>query len=201
MLSKRQARLTNMFNDGKGNVRLEYHVPTRGLIGFRGTFLTATRGEGLMNTLFLAYEPLLGEISSNRNGVLIASESGTSVTYGLNNAQGRGITFIDPGVHVYEGMIVGLHAKSNDLAVNICKEKKQTNVRASTSDIAVKLTPPLKMSLEQSLDFINSDELVEVTPKSIRLRKRLLTALERTRAGREARHQDSDSLEDISESA
>ncbi|HAV10823.1 MAG TPA: translational GTPase TypA [Dehalococcoidia bacterium] len=193
MLSKRQARLTNMYNDGKGNVRLEYHVPTRGLIGFRNAFLTATRGEGIMNTLFLSYEPLLGEIPSNRNGALVASESGTAVTYGLNNAQERGITFIDPGTHVYEGMIVGLNSRGNDLAVNICKEKKQTNVRSSTSDIAIKLTPPLKLSLEQSLDFVNNDELVEVTPQNIRLRKRLLTALERTRASREARHQGHDS--------
>jgi len=199
MLSKRQARLTNLHNDGKGNVRMEYHIPTRGLIGFRGTFLTATRGEGIMNTLFLSYEPLHGDISSNRNGALIASESGTSVTYGLNNAQARGIIFIEPGLQVYEGMIVGLHAKSNDLAVNICKEKKQTNIRSSTADIAIRLTPPLKMSLEQSLDFINSDELVEVTPQGIRLRKRLLTALERTRASREVRHHGSGLTEEISD--
>ena len=201
MLSKRQARLTNMYNDGRGNVRLEYHVPTRGLIGFRSAFLTATRGEGIMNTLFLAYEPLLGDIPANRNGALVASEGGTAVTYGLNNAQGRGITFIDPGTHVYEGMIVGLNSRGNDLAVNICKEKKMTNVRSSTSDFAIKLTPPLKLSLEQSLDIINSDELVEVTPQNIRLRKRLLTALARTRSGREARHQGqgSDLTEEISD--
>jgi GTP-binding protein len=182
LLSKRLARMTDMHNDGKGNVRMEFRVPTRGLIGFRSAFLTATRGDGVMNTLFLGYEPWAGEINSARSGALVAAEDGTAVTYGLNNAQERGITFIDPGTQVYEGMIVGLHARGNDLAVNVCKEKKQTNIRASTADIAVRLTPPLKMSLEESMDFISGDELVEVTPKNIRLRKRLLTMNERFRA-------------------
>jgi len=119
---------------------------------------------------------------SSRSGVLVAAEGGVALTYGLNNAQSRGTTFIEPGTQVYEGMIVGQHPRSNDLAVNVCKEKKQTNVRSSTSDFAIKLTPAVKLSLEQSLDFINSDELVEVTPQSIRLRKRLLTQHERLRA-------------------
>lgn len=186
LLGKRLARMTDMHNDGKGNVRMEFQVPTRGLIGFRSAFLTATRGEGVMNTLFLGYEPWLGEISSARSGALVAAEDGTSLTYGLNNAQERGITFIDPGTPVYEGMIVGLHSRGTDLAVNVCKEKKQTNIRASTADIAVRLTPPLRMSLEESMDFINADELVEVTPKNIRLRKRLLTMNERFRAKKSA---------------
>jgi GTP-binding protein len=175
ILGKRRGRLTNMHNDGQGNVRLEYAIPTRGLIGFRSSFLTATRGEGVMNTILLGYEPWYGEIVSTRNGMLVASEDGVAVTYGLNNAQGRGITFIEPGTRVYEGMIVGMNSRGNDLAVNVTKEKKQTNVRASTSDIAVRLTPALKLSLEEALDLISEDELVEVTPKSIRLRKRLLT--------------------------
>jgi GTP-binding protein len=184
MLAKRLGKMTDMHNDGRGNVRMEYRVPTRGLIGFRSAFLTATRGEGVMNTLFIGYEPWAGEITSARNGALVAAETGVAVTYGLNNAQERGITFVEPGTQVYEGMIVGLHSRPNDLAVNVCKEKKQTNVRSSTADIAIRLTPPLKMSLEEAMDFINDDELLEVTPKSIRLRKRLLTQNERFRARR-----------------
>ena len=187
ILSKRQARLTDMRNDGKGNVYLEYRIPTRGLIGFRTAFLTATRGEGVMNTLFLGYEPLAGEVVSVRGGVLVASADGIALTYGLNNAQGRGVTFIEPGAQVYEGMIVGLNTRGQDISVNVCKEKKQTNIRSSTSDFAIKLTPAMKLSLEQSLDFINNDELVEVTPKNIRLRKKMLTQHERLRANYTAR--------------
>lgn len=186
-ISKRQARLTDMRNDGKGNVHLEFHIPTRGLIGFSSLFTTITRGEGVLNTLFLDYEPWTGDIHSTRNGALVASQKGTALTYGLNNAQERGITFIEPGTSVYEGMIVGLHSRGNDLPVNVCKEKKQTNIRSSTADIAIKLTPPVDMSLEQSLDFINSDELLEVTPKNIRLRKKLLTHEQRMRARHNSR--------------
>jgi GTP-binding protein len=187
ILSRRQARLTDMRNDGQGNVHLAFRISTRGLIGFRGAFLTATRGEGVMNTLLLGYEPWVGEILSTRSGALVAAAEGVAVTYGLNNAQGRGITFIDPATMVYEGMIVGLNSRGQDMAVNVCKEKKQTNIRSSTSDIAVKLAPPMKMSLEQALDFINDDELVEVTPKNIRLRKKLLTQHQRLRASYAAR--------------
>ncbi|MBM3156234.1 MAG: translational GTPase TypA [Chloroflexi bacterium] len=182
ILSNRQAQLTNMHNDGQGNVRLEFRIPTRGLIGFTSAFLTSTRGEAVMNTLFLGYEPWYGDIGSDRNGALVSAASGVAVTYGLNHAQGRGITFIEPGTHVYEGMIVGLNSRTQDLAVNVCKEKKQTNVRSSTADIAIKLTPAVKLSLEQSLDFIKDDELVEVTPRSLRLRKKLLTQPERLKA-------------------
>ena len=189
ILSKRQARLTDMRNDGQGNVHLAFRISTRGLIGFRGAFLTATRGEGIMNTLLLGYEPWVGEIVSIRSGALVAAAEGVAVTYGLNNAQGRGITFIDPGTMVYEGMIVGLNSRGNDLPVNVCKEKKQTNIRSSTSDIAIKLAPPMKMSLEQALDFINDDELVEVTPRNIRLRKKLLTQHQRLRASYAARRE------------
>jgi GTP-binding protein len=182
ILSNRQAQLTNMHNDGKGNVRLEFRIPTRGLIGFTSAFLTSTRGEAVMNTLFLDYEPWYGDIGSDRNGALVSAASGVAVTYGLNHAQGRGITFIEPGTHVYEGMLVGLNSRDQDLAVNVCKEKKQTNVRSSTADIAVKLTPAVKLSLEQSLDFVKDDELVEVTPRSLRLRKKLLTQSGRLKA-------------------
>jgi len=182
ILSKRQAKMTDMHNDGHGNVRLVYQIPTKGLLGFRSSFLMSNRGEGIMNTMFIGYEPWRGEIVSTRSGVLVASQQGTANTYGLNNAQGRGLTFIEPGTQVYEGMIVGLNSRLQDIPINVCKEKKKTNVRSSTSDIAVKLTPPLKMSLEQAIDFVDRDELVEVTPKNIRLRKKLLTYTQRLRS-------------------
>ena len=181
MLSNRQAQLTDMRNDGHGNMHLEFHIPTKGLIGFRSAFLTATRGEGMMNTIFLGYEAWQGDITSTRNGALVASEQGIAVTYGLNNAQGRGLTFIGPGTLVYEGMIVGTNSRPRDIAVNVCKQKKKTNIRSSTSDIAIKLSPPVQLSLEQAIDFINKDELVEVTPDNIRLRKKLLTQGQRLR--------------------
>jgi GTP-binding protein len=187
MLSKRQAELSDMRNDGKGNVRMEFHIPTKGLIGFRSAFLTATRGSGVMNTIFLGYEPWKKDIGSIRSGVLVASETGIALTYGLNNAQERGFTFIEPGTQVYEGMIVGMHQRSRDIAVNICKEKKKTNIRSSTSDIAIKLTPPILMSLEQAIDFINRDELAEITPEHIRLRKKILQETLRLRGIASAR--------------
>ena len=182
MLSKRQAQLTDMRNDGSGNVRLEFHIPTKGLIGFRTAFLTATRGEGVMNAVFLGYEPWQGDVTSMRNGVLVASEQGVAVTYGLHNAEGRGLTMVEPGTQVYEGMIVGLNSRAQDIPVNVCKEKKKTNVRSSTQEIMERLTPPVKLSLEQAIDFINKDELVEVTPRNIRLRKKLLIYSQRLRS-------------------
>jgi GTP-binding protein len=182
VLAARKAQLTNMTNDGAGNARLEYRIPTRGLIGFRNMFLTLTRGNGAMSSLLIGYEPWLGKIGTTRMGALIASETGVAVTYGLNNAQQRGATFIEPGTAVYEGMIVGLNTRPADMVVNVCKEKQKSNMRASTAEISVHLTPPILMSLEQSLDFINNDELVEVTPQNIRLRKRYLTQHERARA-------------------
>ena len=181
-LAARKAQLANMTNDGSGNARIEYTIPTRGLIGFRNAFLTLTKGNGAMSSMLVGFEPWIGKMGTNRMGALIASELGVAVTYGLSNAQDRGDTFIEPGTPVYEGMIVGLNARPDDMVVNICKEKQKTNIRSSTSDIAVRLTPPIIMSLEQSLDFINNDELVEVTPQNIRLRKRLLTQHERARA-------------------
>jgi GTP-binding protein len=180
-LAARKAQLTNMTNDGNGNVRIEYTIPTRGLIGFRNAFLTLTKGNGAMSSILIGFEPWFGKIGTNRMGALVASEQGVAMTYGLNNAQQRGDTFIEPGTPVYEGMIVGLNARPDDMVVNISKEKQKTNIRSSTADIAVRLTPPIIMSLEQSLDFINNDELVEVTPQNIRLRKRYLTQHERMR--------------------
>jgi GTP-binding protein len=190
MLGKRQAEMRDMHNDGEDNVHLEFRIPTKGLIGFRSAFITATRGEGVMNSVFLGYEPWKRDIVSTRSGVLVSSETGEAVAYGLNNAQGRGMTFVGPGTQVYEGMIIGTNPRTRDIAVNICKEKKKTNIRSSTSDIAVKLTPPVIMSLEQSIDFINRDELVEVTPESIRLRKKILTETMRLRARKAAGESD-----------
>jgi GTP-binding protein len=181
MLSKRQARLTNMHNDGQGNVRMEYHVPTKGLLGFRTAFLTACQGEGVMNTNFIGYEPWQGALANSRNGVLVSSEEGTTVTYGIRNAEGRGPMLVEPGILVYEGMIVGLNSRVQDIPVNICKEKKKTNMRSSTKELVLRLQTPLKLSLEQSIDFIAKDELVEVTPQNIRLRKKLLTYGDRLR--------------------
>jgi GTP-binding protein len=182
-----------MHNDDHGNVRLEFRIPTKGLIGFRGSFLTSTRGAGVMNTTFLGYQPWKRDLVSTRSGVLVASEPGLALTYGLNNAQGRGLTFIEPNTQVYEGMIIGLNPKTQDIAINVCKEKKKTNIRSSTSDIAVKLTPAIQMSLEQAIDFINRDELVEITPDNIRLRKKILNETQRLRGISRKRTEDGES--------
>ncbi|MEK7757671.1 MAG: translational GTPase TypA, partial [Planctomycetota bacterium] len=183
-LAPRLAKMLDMRYDGQGNVHLEFRIPTRGLIGFNSYFLRVARGNGVMNSQFLGYEPLQGEIRSTRSGALLASETGVALAYGLNNAQGRGITFVEPGTPVYQGMIVGLQSRDDDMVVNVCKEKKQTNIRSSTSDIAIRLTPAVIMSLEECLDFINPGELLEVTPKSLRLRKKVLNNDERYRRGR-----------------
>ncbi len=185
-LGRRLAEMVNLFNDGQGHVRLEYTVPTRGLIGFRNFFLTATRGNGVMGSLLMGYEPWHGPISATRNGALIASETGTALGFGLANAQERGSTFVEAGVEVYEGMVVGLHIRENDLAVNVCRAKQKTNIRSATAEISVRMTPATIFSLEQSIDFIADDELVEVTPKSLRLRKRLLDANDRSRARKQS---------------
>jgi GTP-binding protein len=184
-LSGRLAQLTDLNNDGAGNVRLEYRIPTRGLIGFSSLFLRATRGNGVINSVFTGYEPMEGEVKSTLAGVLVASEPGVAVTYGLLNAQGRGGTFIEPGALVYEGMIVGMHPREEDIVINVCKEKKLTNMRSSTADVAKRLDPPVRMSLEEALDFISSDELVEVTPQNFRMRKKELSAGERQRHRRD----------------
>ena len=172
-MGPRKADLQKMDPQGT-RTQLEFLIPSRGLFGYRNEFLTDTRGEGIMNTLFEGYEPYKGEISKRSQGSLIAFESGESVTYGLYNAQERGVLFIPAGVQVYEGMIVGSNPKGDDMAVNVCKKKHITNMRASGSDEALRLVPYKRMSLEESLEFIAEDELVEVTPKSIRLRKRIL---------------------------
>lgn len=178
----RKGVMTNMNNKGSGRVRLEFKVPSRGLIGYRSEFLTDTKGTGMMNTISAGYEPLKGEIGGRLNGALISDRGGTSVAYGLFHLEPRGKMFIGAGAEVYEGMIIGEHAKDNDLIVNAVREKKLTNMRASGSDDAVKLTPPIDMTLERAMEWINDDELIEVTPKNIRLRKRVLDPNQRKRA-------------------
>jgi GTP-binding protein len=185
-LAARQAQMSNLENDGRGRVRLEYTIPTRGLIGFRNAFLTLTRGEGQMSSLLLGFEPMRGPLQATRNGSLVATEAGSAVTFGLANAQGRGQTMIEAGVEVYEGMVVGINSREDDLGVNVCREKKLTNIRSSTSDISVRLTPPVRFSLEEALDFLAVDELLELTPKTFRIRKRILGATERARAAKRA---------------
>ncbi|MEK7280944.1 MAG: translational GTPase TypA, partial [Chloroflexota bacterium] len=183
-MSSRLAQMTDMRSDNQGNVHMEFKLPTRGLIGFRSFFMRNTRGNGVMSTQLLGYEPMHGEVRSSPTGVLVSAEAGTAVTFGLNVAQGRGMTFVEPGALVYEGMIVGMHPRDSDIVINVCKEKKQTNMRSSTADISVRLTPAVKMSLEESLDFMRNDELLEVTPKNLRLRKKVLSNDERYRLGR-----------------
>ena len=173
-LGARKGVMTKMVNHGSGRVRLEFRIPTRGLIGFRSQFLTDTRGTGIMNHLFAGWEPWHGPIPSRVTGALVADRAGVATAFAIYNLQERGEIFIEPQLPVYEGMIIGENARVNDLDVNVTKEKKQTNMRASSADEAIRLIPPRKLGLEQAIEFINDDELVEVTPKNIRLRKRIL---------------------------
>ena len=186
-LSGRLAQLRDMRYDDNGYVHLEYKIPTRGLIGFNSFFLRTCRGDGVKSSTFISYEPMEGEIKAQPGGVLVASERGVAVTYGLLNAQGRGETFVDPGTQVYEGMIVGSHRRDGDIEINVCKEKKLTNMRSSTADVAKRLNATVIMSLEEALEFISDDELLEVTPQNFRLRKMDLSALDRKRSRREGR--------------
>ena len=183
-LGRRKAEMLNMEPAEAGHTKVEFKIPARGLIGYRTEFLTDTKGTGTMNSIFDCYEAYKGEISSRTRGVLVAFEAGTSVTYGLYNAQERGELMIGPGVEVYEGMIVGINSRNEDIAINVCKEKHLTNTRASGSDDALRLVPPLQMSLEKAIEFIAEDELVEVTPKNIRLRKKILDTKTRERQAR-----------------
>jgi GTP-binding protein len=173
-LGNRKAEMINMTTTTDGYIRVEFHIPARGLIGYRSQFMTDTKGNGVMHHMFHGYEPFRGEIPERQRGSLVSFESGETSTYGLFNAESRGLLFLGPGVSVYEGMIVGENAKQGDIEVNVCRKKHVTNMRASGTDEAMRLTPPIDMSLENCLEFIAADELVEVTPKSIRLRKRIL---------------------------
>lgn len=180
-LSGRLAEMQSMTHNNLGGVRLEFNIPTRGLIGFNSFFLRATRGDGTQDSTFIEYRPMTGKVKESVTGVLVASSDGTAVTYGLINAQGRGDTFIEAGTPVYQGMIVGSHSRDEDITINVCKEKKLTNIRSSTADIAKRLSPPVRMSLEESMDFISSDELIEATPQNFRLRKKELSSTVRLR--------------------
>ena len=186
MLTQRKGELQGMAPMSDGNVRLEFDIPSRGLIGFRSEFMTSTKGTGVINTIFDGYGPYKGDIQYRNQGSLIAYESGTSITYGLFNAQERGTLFIGPGEAVYGGMVVGQNGKTDDIEVNVCKTKHLTNTRSSGSDDALKLVPPRVLSLEQALEFIDTDELLEITPKSLRIRKKILDPTMRMRAKRNA---------------
>ena len=185
-LGRRKAEMINMEPAEAGHTKVEFKIPARGLIGYRTEFLTDTKGEGTMNSIFDCYEPYKGEIQARTRGVLVAFEPGTSITYGLYNAQERGELLIGAGVEVYEGMIVGINSRNEDISINVCKEKHLTNTRASGSDDALRLVPPVQMSLEKAIEFIAEDELVEVTPKNIRLRKKILNNKDRERMARRA---------------
>ena len=184
-LSSNMGQLRDMRYGEDDYVDLEYKIPTRGLIGFNAFFLRTTRGDGVKSSIFTSYEPMEGEIQSERSGVLIASEGGVAVTYGLLNAQGRGDTFIDPGAKIYAGMIVGSHPREGDIEINVCKEKKLTNIRSSSADVAKRLKATVRMSLEEAMAFITDDELVEVTPQNLRLRKMEISAVARRRKRRD----------------
>jgi GTP-binding protein len=180
-VGERKGSMTKMVNNGSGRVRLEFRIPARGMIGFRSQFMTDTKGTGIMNHLFACWEPWHGAIASRSNGVLVADRPGVATSYAIFNLQERGEIFIDPATTVYEGMVIGENSRPADMDVNVTKEKKQTNMRASTADEAIRLVPPRKLGLEQAIEFINDDELVEVTPSSIRLRKRILASNMRPR--------------------
>lgn len=181
-LSERKGELLNMGSISGGYTRLEFNIPSRGLIGYRGEFMTDTKGNGILNTVFNGYGPYKGDIQYRKQGSLIAFETGESITYGLFNAQERGTLFIGAGVRVYSGMVIGQNAKNEDIELNVCKKKQMTNTRSSGADEALKLTPPKILSLEQALDFIDTDELLEVTPKSLRIRKKILDPTLRKRS-------------------
>ncbi|KUG03938.1 gtp-binding protein typa/bipa [hydrocarbon metagenome] len=184
-VSSRKGELANMINSNSGTVKLEFSIPARGLIGFRSEFLTDTRGNGILHHIFASYSPYRGEIPGRTRGSLVASESGTAVAYGLYNAQDRGILFISPGTDVYEGMIVGENSRKEDIAINVCKKKHLTNTRSSGADEALRLVTPTTMSLEKCLEFIADDELLEVTPSALRLRKMTLDKVKRERLAKQ----------------
>ena len=175
-LARRQGRMINMVNHGSGRIRLEFSIPSRGLIGYRTEFLTDTKGMGLMNSYLAGYEPVRGEIRGRISGALISDRQGDTVPYALFHLEPRGVLMVEPGTPVYEGMIIGEHNRGQDLDVNPCKEKKLSNMRSTGHDESITLVPVLPITLERAIEFINDDEQVEVTPKSIRVRKNVLSA-------------------------
>ena len=179
MLGARRGQMLDMLDTQDNSVRLRYLVPTRGLLGFRYQFLTATRGAGVMHTIFFDYLPMVGAMSGRDVGSIVSWEPGLTTTYGLKNAEERGMLFYGPGVEVYEGMVVGEHQRPGDLTVNVCKKKHMTNVRAARGEMEIRLTPPRQMSLDEAIEYLADDELLEVTPESYRIRKRILETHER----------------------
>ena len=184
MLGKRKGEMTGMTQGNDGYTRLEFTVPSRGLIGFRNEFMTETRGTGILNQIFYEYQPYKGDIPGRNRGALVQMEKGVAVAYALENLQERGDLFIGPGTEVYTGMIIGANSRESDMDVNACKTKKLTNIRAAGSDETIKLIPPREFSLEQALEYIADDELLEITPKNIRMRKKILDKIERKRSAR-----------------
>ncbi|MCA2002362.1 MAG: translational GTPase TypA, partial [Chloroflexi bacterium] len=189
MLGSRRGKMTEMHDAGQGMTRIVYIVPTRGLLGFRYQFLTSTRGEGVMHTVFHGYDELAGPISSRSNGSLVAWETGVTTAYALKSAEERGVLFVGPGVEVYEGMVVGENARGSDIAVNVCKKKHLTNIRAARGDMEIRLTPPRQMSLDEAIEYLADDELLEVTPENYRIRKRILSTEERGKQAKKAKEQ------------
>jgi len=187
MLGGRRGQMMDMQDTGQGTTRMTYIVPTRGLLGFRYQFLTSTRGMGIMNTIFHGYDEMAGPITSRSSGSLVAWEAGTSTTYALKSAEERGVLFIGPSVEVYEGMVVGENARSGDIAVNVCKKKHLTNMRAARGDMEIRLTPPRQMSLDEAIEYLADDELLEVTPENFRIRKRILNTEERGKQQKKAK--------------
>jgi len=187
MLGSRRGKMLDMLNNPDNTVHLRYLVPTRGLLGFRYQFLTATRGMGTLNSLFHGYLPLAGPITSRSTSSIVSWETGLSSTYGLKNAEERGVLFIGAGVDVYEGMVVGETQRPDDLSVNVCKKKHLTNMRSSNKDIEIRLTPPLNMSLDQAIEYLAEDELLEVTPINFRIRKRILNTEDRGKQTKKAK--------------
>jgi GTP-binding protein len=189
MLGSRRGKMMDMQDAGQGMTRIVYIVPTRGLLGFRYQFLTSTRGEGVMHTIFHGYDELAGPIASRSKGSIVAWEAGTTTAYSLKSAEDRGQLFIGPGVSVYEGMVVGENARGGDLPINVCKKKHLTNMRASGGDMEIRLVPPRQMSLDEAIEYLSDDELLEITPESYRIRKRILSTDERGRQGKKAKEQ------------
>jgi GTP-binding protein len=188
-LGGRRGQMMDMRDVGQGTTRMIYVIPTRGLLGFRYQFLTSTRGSGVMHSVFRGYDQLAGPISTRSSGSLVAWEEGTTTAYALKSAEERGVLFYGPGVEVYEGMVVGENARSGDIAVNVCKKKHLTNVRAARGDMEIRLSPPRSMSLDEAVEYLSDDELLEVTPAAYRIRKRILASHERGRQDKKAREQ------------
>ena len=187
MLGSRRGQMMEMTDSGQGTKRMVYIIPTRGLLGFRYQFLTSTRGEGVMHTIFHGYDEMAGPMNQRTNGSIVAWEAGTTTAYALKSAEDRGVLFVGPGVEVYEGMVIGEYSRGQDISINVCKKKHLTNMRASGGDMEIRLTPPRSMSLDEAVEYLSDDELLEVTPESYRIRKRILKTDERGKVTKKAK--------------